>query len=95
MMQSYLKAQNIIVARYKIRSTLKEIDPVGTASRWSQSIRRRVYTVPSANSLWHMDAHLKLSRSLNFIYLFIYYILNSFSKIILHKTDGASSFTGA
>lgn len=62
MMQSYLKAAGIFVARRRVRDNLNTVDPVGTASRWSQSIKRRTYKVATPNSLWHMDAHLKLSR---------------------------------
>lgn len=62
MMQAYLKASGINVQRQKVRETLEIVDPVGTASRWSRSINRRTYKVPNPNALWHMDAHLKLSR---------------------------------
>lgn len=62
MMQSYLKAAGIFVPRYRVRENLSIVDPVGTASRWGQSIKRRTYKVATPNSLWHMDAHLKLSR---------------------------------
>lgn len=62
MMQSYLKAIGVVVPRYRVRAILNAVDQVGTASRWSQSIKRRTYQVATPNSLWHMDAHLKLSR---------------------------------
>lgn len=62
MVQAYLRAAGFHVQRYKVRQALNEIDPIGTASRWSQSIKRRIYKVATPNSLWHMDAHLKLSR---------------------------------
>ena len=62
MMQSYLKAAGIFVPRHRIRETLNAVYPIGTASRWSQAIKRRTYKVATPNSLWHMDAHLKLSR---------------------------------
>jgi len=62
MIQAYLRAAGFHVQRYKVRQALNEIDPIGTASRWSQSIKRRIYKVATPNSLWHMDAHLKLSR---------------------------------
>ncbi|KAF5274264.1 hypothetical protein FQR65_LT04382 [Abscondita terminalis] len=62
MMLSYLKARDIVVPRSKVRKALSLVDPIGTASRWSQSVKRRTYKVSSPNALWHMDAHLKLSR---------------------------------
>lgn len=58
----YLEAMGIHVPRKKVRQFLSEVDPIGTASRWSQSIQRRTYNVATPNSLWHLDAHLKLSR---------------------------------
>jgi len=72
MMQSYLKAAGICVQRNRIREILNAMDPIGTASRWSQTIKRRTYKVATPNSLWHMDAHLKLSRY-NFFLLFLQY----------------------
>lgn len=68
MVQAYLKASDIFVQRHKVRKALNIVDPVGVASRWSQSIKRRNYTVPTPNSLWHVDAHLKLSRLDKYIF---------------------------
>lgn len=62
MMDSYLKARGIRVQRDRVRTTLSEVDPVGTALRWGKTVRRRTYKVPCSNSLWHMDAHMKLVR---------------------------------
>lgn len=62
-MDSYLKAIGVRVPRHRVRMTLNAIDPIGTAFRWSQSIKRRTYKgLATPNSLWHMDANLKLSR---------------------------------
>ncbi|XP_031328425.1 uncharacterized protein LOC116159560 isoform X2 [Photinus pyralis] len=58
----FLRAEGITVQRNRIRSILNDIDPVGTAKRWSSVVKRRTYNVPCPNSLWHMDAHLKISR---------------------------------
>ncbi|KAL6268358.1 hypothetical protein P5V15_001491 [Pogonomyrmex californicus] len=80
MMQSYLKAKGILVPRYRVRENLNNIDPVGTASRWSQSIKRRTYKVATPNSLWHMDAHLKLSRW-SFV---IHGCIDGYSRLIIY-----------
>lgn len=61
-MTAYLRAKGINVQRAKVRSILRLVDPVGTANRWSNSIKRRRYKVPCPNALWHMDAHLKIVR---------------------------------
>ncbi|XP_011687057.1 PREDICTED: uncharacterized protein LOC105449500 [Wasmannia auropunctata] len=62
MITAYLKAKGKVVQRRKVRRFLSEIDPIGTASRWSNAIHRRTYKVPTPNSLWHIDANLKLIR---------------------------------
>ena len=52
----------VIVQRNRVEKLLPEVDPVGVARRWSQTIKRRVYNVASPNSLWHIDTHHKLIR---------------------------------
>lgn len=52
----------ILVPRDRCRRVLAEVDPEGTARRWAQAIRRRQYSVPSPNSLWHMDTNHALVR---------------------------------
>ncbi|XP_057330115.1 uncharacterized protein LOC130670701 [Microplitis mediator] len=80
MMQAYLEARNINVQRNRVRQILNEVDPIGTASRWSQSIQRRTYKVATPNSLWHMDAHLKLSRW-GFV---IHGCIDGYSRLIIY-----------
>eukprot|EP00794_Sanderia_malayensis_P004922 gene4922-5569_t len=53
---------SIRVQRDVCRRILAEIDPVGTARRWSQAVRRRQYSVPSPNWLWHLDTNHALIR---------------------------------
>lgn len=62
MMAGYLRSSGVHVTRNRIRKCLSEIDPIGTAKRWSNTIKRRLYSVKTPNSLWHLDANLKLSR---------------------------------
>ncbi|MGH0118367.1 UNVERIFIED_CONTAM: hypothetical protein FKN15_047772, partial [Acipenser sinensis] len=62
MMNGYLRAKGIFVQRQRIRMSLNSIDPVSSAGRWAQVINRRSYHVPSPNSMWHMDGHMKLIR---------------------------------
>ena len=52
----------IILQRDRCRQILSEVDPIGTASRWAQGIHRRQYSVPTPNSLWHIDTHHRLIR---------------------------------
>lgn len=62
MINGYLRSQGILVPRQKNRSMLRTADPVGTASRWGRTVARRTYFVPTPNSLWHIDGHMKLIR---------------------------------
>ncbi|CAH0559355.1 unnamed protein product [Brassicogethes aeneus] len=80
LVQSYLKADGIVLQRHRVRGVLNRVDPIGTASRWSQSIKRRVYKVASPNALWHMDAHLKLSRW-GFV---IHGCIDGYSRLIIY-----------
>ncbi|XP_066931344.1 uncharacterized protein [Clytia hemisphaerica] len=52
----------IILQRNRCQKLLAEIDPVGAAQRWAQVIKRRQYSVPSPNSLWHIDSNHALVR---------------------------------
>ncbi|XP_029164944.1 uncharacterized protein LOC114936086 [Nylanderia fulva] len=62
MITAYLKVKGKIIQRQRVRRILAEIDPIGTACRWSNAIHRRTYKVPTPNSLRHIDANLKLIR---------------------------------
>ena len=62
MMQGHLRSRGIVAQRHRIRNILHDIDPANAALRWSLAIRRRVYSVPNANYLWHVDTHHALIR---------------------------------
>ena len=62
MMMGHLRSQGVIVQRQRVRNIMQEIDPANCALRWSMRIRRRVYSVPTANYLWHLDTHHALIR---------------------------------
>ena len=63
-MLSLLKSSDppIFIQRDRCRKALSEVDPVGTARRWAQAIKRRKYSVPTPNSLWHCDTNHALIR---------------------------------
>jgi len=62
MMSGYLRAGGIIVQRDRARQSLRRVDPLSSAARWSHTVTRRLYSVPTPNSLWHIDSHMKLVR---------------------------------
>ena len=59
MMSGYLRARGLMVQRDPVRQSLRHVDLVGSTARWSRTATR-VYSVPTPNALWHMDAHMKL-----------------------------------
>jgi len=62
MVSGYLRASGLVVQRNRVRQSLKRIDPLGSACRWGKAVTRRTYSVPTPNSLWHLDSHMKLVR---------------------------------
>jgi len=61
-MSGYLRASGLVVQRNRVRQSLNRIDPLGSACRWGRAVTRRTYSVPTPNSLWHLDSHMKLVR---------------------------------
>ena len=62
LLSGYLRSRGIIVQRKRIRESVCRIDPLRQRIRWHPVITRRVYQVPGANSLWHLDGHHSLVR---------------------------------
>ena len=54
MVQGHIRAQGIHVQRSRIRATIRNVDPEGVRTRQRLRIRRRVYSVPCPNYLWHV-----------------------------------------
>ena len=70
----------IIVQVNRVNRLLREVDPVGTARRWSMGIQRRSYHVPTANYLWHLDTNHKLIRW-NFV---VNGCIDGLSRLVTH-----------
>ncbi|XP_078379310.1 uncharacterized protein LOC144662391 [Oculina patagonica] len=62
MLKGHLKSQGLTLQRERIRQSLLRTDPTGVFQRWRDSIRRRVYSVPFPQALWHIDGNHKLIR---------------------------------
>jgi len=62
MMHGHLRARGIFVSHKRVRNTLREVDPASSVLRWGLMARRRKYSVPGPNSLWHIDGHHALVR---------------------------------
>ena len=62
MLRGILNSRGIHVSTVRLRECLSEVDPINSALRWASPIRRRVYSVPYPNALWHIDGNHKLIR---------------------------------
>ena len=64
-MIGYISSQKVRVQRSRIRQAIARVDPAGLALRKERlhlRIKRRVYSVPHAHSMWHLDGNHKLIR---------------------------------
>ncbi|RVE55409.1 hypothetical protein OJAV_G00236630 [Oryzias javanicus] len=64
MMKSFLQARGLLVQTTRVRDSLRRIDPIGTEVRAlaNRTLRRRQYSVPAPNAMWHIDGNHKLIR---------------------------------
>ena len=60
MIGRYLMAKGIRVPRSRLRASIHRVDPVGIEERRKCAVRRRIYTVPYPNYIWHIDGNHKL-----------------------------------
>jgi len=59
-MWSILQQMGFAVKRQAVMEILKQLDPVGVELRKKKRLRRRTYTVPGPDYLWHIDGYDKL-----------------------------------
>ena len=62
LLSGYLRSRGIIIQRRRIGGNVCRVDPLRQRIRWHPAITRRVYQVPGASSLWHLDGHHSLVR---------------------------------
>ena len=62
LIKAHLLQMGIRISRSKIRQSIHRVDHEGVVRRRSSVIRRRVYSVPYPNYIWHVDGHHKLIR---------------------------------
>lgn len=61
-MSGHIARLGIHIPRARLRASIHRVDPQGVAARGNFVIHRRVYSVPYANYVWHLDSHHKLIR---------------------------------
>lgn len=62
MIQGHLLHNGIKVPREMLRAAIHRVDHTNTMNRHSSVIRRRVYTTPHPNAVWHLDGNHKMIR---------------------------------
>ena len=75
-----LRARGIRIQRWRIRECLRRVDPLGTSLRWNGTIYRRSYSVPTPNSLWHIDGNHKLIR----YRLVVHCCIDGYSRLLIY-----------
>lgn len=60
MVAGYLASEGVRVPRKRLRDSIHRIDPAGVEERRRHAVRRRIYTVPYPNYVWHIDGNHKL-----------------------------------
>ncbi|XP_039884348.1 uncharacterized protein LOC120731420 isoform X1 [Simochromis diagramma] len=64
MMMGHLRSRGIHIQRFRLMDSMRRVNPEGVMMRRlsSQTARRRQYSVPAPNHLWHIDGNHKLIR---------------------------------
>ncbi len=62
LMRGHLLRQGVRVPRHALREAIHRVDHANTVARRRTVVRRRIYSVPHPNYLWHIDGHHKLIR---------------------------------
>ena len=80
MITGHLRARGIIAQRNRVRESIHRVDPQGVDDRRCRRIRRRVYSVPYPNFMWHLDGNHKLIR-----WRFVVHVgIDGFSRLIVY-----------
>ncbi len=58
-MSGHLQSRGLYIQRRRLIEALHNIEQ---SQRWHSLVRRRTYSVPGPNSLWHIDGHHRLIR---------------------------------
>lgn len=78
MVQGHLSSHGVHVQRHKVRRAIHAVDPDGVQERKSKPIKRRTYSVPCPNYVWHIDGNHKLIRWR----LVIHHGIDGFSRLV-------------
>ena len=62
LMQGHLVKMGIRISREALRNSIHRVYHAGTVACCRNTVRRRIYSVPHPNYIWHIDDHHKLIR---------------------------------
>lgn len=57
MLQAHMSRLGFKVQRAALRAAIHRVDHENTVARRSHTIRRRIYSVPHPNAVWHIDGN--------------------------------------
>lgn len=80
LLQGHLFRMGIRISRQAVRNSIHRVDHEGAVARRRSVIRRRIYSVPHPNYIWHIDSHHKLIRW-RFV---VHGAIDGFSRTILY-----------
>lgn len=80
MMDGHLKSKSIFVQRDKLRKSIHRVDHDGVEARKTITIKRRKYSVPCPNYIWHIDGTHKLIRWK----MVIHAAIDGYSRLIVY-----------
>lgn len=65
MSNGHLLRLGVQVPRRRLRQSIHHVDHEATVAHQGRTIRRRIYSVPHPNAVWHIDSHHKLIKWLH------------------------------
>ena len=60
LLKGHLLRMGIRITRHALREAIHRVDHQGVLCRQRSVVRRRIYSVPHPNYIWHIDSHHKL-----------------------------------
>ena len=79
-LRGHLRRLGIHVPRERARLSMIRVDPINVCMRRMRVIRRRAYSVPGPNALWHIGGHHSLIRWR----MVIHGAIDGFSRLIIY-----------
>ena len=86
MMMGHLKERGITVQQFRVRESVRRVDPEGTSLRFRSTLKRRQYNVMFPLELWHIDGNHKLIRYVGIFYVNSATVREPFDNTLLSVT---------